>query len=284
MRRGAATAGRRWSCVGSQCVVGRGLVVSAPPRHTGSAERWSTRVGRRLEPVYEEVADSLVVQGINVARIDGSKFKGVRHLEETIHIVASAGQRTQAWWRARIGAKLTTWLVLVHAAVGARFGVQGFPTIMHVHNKEVRRHEGQRSKDALTSFALDGWKGQAEDLTSPIGTSPFSSSAKALGTALEFAVFLQVRVLFSLSLWVCPAALLSSLPPSLSADLPAHRCICLLLLQDRYDYVRETYKLSHPFLLALLGLVMIIVGSLWGMLLSVLLPPGVVRLPAPLLP
>jgi len=150
---------------------------------------------RRLEPVYEEVADSLVVQGVNVARIDGSKFK----------------------------------------AVGARFGVQGFPTIMHVHNKEVRRHEGQRSKDALMSFALDGWKRQAQDLSSPMGTSPFSSSAKALGTVLDFAVFLQ----------------------------------------DGYDYVRETYKLSHPFLLALLAVAMIVVGSLWGMLLSVLLPPGV---------
>lgn len=32
--------------------------------------------GRRLEPVYAEVADSLALQGVNVARIDGSKYKG----------------------------------------------------------------------------------------------------------------------------------------------------------------------------------------------------------------
>jgi len=154
---------------------------------------------RRLEPVFEEVADSLVVQGVNVARVDGSKYK----------------------------------------AVGARFGVKGFPTILHVHNKEVRRHQGDRSKDSLTSFAVEGWKSQAEEFTSPLGTSPFSTSARALGTALEVAVYLQ----------------------------------------DRYDYVRETFKLSHPVLLGALAVAMIVIGSLWGMLLSYLIPPAMHKNP-----
>jgi len=147
---------------------------------------------KRLESTYEDVAKELAEQGVHVARIDGSKFK----------------------------------------SVGARFGIQGFPTILHVKDQDVRRQQGDRSKEALVHFAVSAWQSYSIELASPIGSSPFSSGAVALGHMLDV----------------------------------------VISLQEGYDYVRETYKLSHPLLLAITAILAVVVGSAWGMMLSAIFP------------
>lgn len=150
---------------------------------------------KRLEPVYEEVAQTLAEQelGVHVARIDSSKYK----------------------------------------SVGLRFGINGFPTIVHVSNQDVRRYEGQRSKDALVHFATEGWKSYNLEMSAPLGFSPFSTGAKVIGKLVDG----------------------------------------IVLLQDGYDYLREKYNFSHPVLLGLTALGAILIGSVLGTILSVIFPP-----------
>mmetsp|Transcript_45897 Transcript_45897/g.67308 ORF Transcript_45897/g.67308 Transcript_45897/m.67308 type:complete len:222 (-) Transcript_45897:843-1508(-) len=147
---------------------------------------------KRLESTYEDVAQELAGQGVHVARIDGSKFK----------------------------------------SVGARFGIQGFPTILHVKDQVVRRQQGEKTKESLVDFALLGWQSYSIELASPIASSPFSTGAKVIGSLIEAVIFLQ----------------------------------------EGYDYVREKYSLSHPFLLAVTAIIAVLVGSAWGMVLSFIFP------------
>lgn len=117
-------------------------------------------------------------------------------------------------------------------AVGARFGIQGFPTILHVKDQVVRRQQGEKTKESLVDFALLGWQSYSIELASPIASSPFSTGAKAIGSLIEAVIFLQ----------------------------------------EGYDYVREKYSLSHPFLLAVTAIIAVLVGSAWGMVLSLIFP------------
>lgn len=106
---------------------------------------------KRLEPVYEEVAKELKAgtSGVSVARIDGSKYKGV----------------------------------------SARFMVQGFPTIFHVHRRQVRKYTGGRSKESLVQFATDGWIKTEPDFSQML--SPLGTLGRVLGAFLEFTVDMQ---------------------------------------------------------------------------------------------
>jgi len=117
-------------------------------------------------------------------------------------------------------------------AVGARFGIQGFPTILHVKDQVVRRQQGEKTKESLVDFALLGWQSYSIELASPIASSPFSTGAKVIGSLIEAVIFLQ----------------------------------------EGYDYVREKYSLSHPFLLAVTAIIAVLVGSAWGMVLSFIFP------------
>merc|ERR1719409_776857 len=103
---------------------------------------------------------------------------------------------------------------------------------MHVHDGDVRTYQGPRTEASMIEFATASWKSASIDLNSPLGGSPFSTGAKAVGVMVDN----------------------------------------ILTLQDGYDWVREKTNLSHPVLLALLAVLAIVVGSVWGLLLSLLFP------------
>jgi Thioredoxin len=42
-------------------------------------------------------------------------------------------------------------------ALAMRFGVQGYPTILHIKGTEVREYEGRRSKEQVLAFARGGY-------------------------------------------------------------------------------------------------------------------------------
>lgn len=44
------------------------------------------------------------------------------------------------------------------AAVQVQFGVNGFPTILHLHDGEVREYDGQREVADISSFVEGGWR------------------------------------------------------------------------------------------------------------------------------
>ena len=73
---------------------------------------------KQLAPTYELVAVDLAVDGISVAKIDGS----------------------------------------LHRGLAARFGVAGYPAIFHIAEKTVRLHDGARTKAAITHFARSGFR------------------------------------------------------------------------------------------------------------------------------
>jgi hypothetical protein len=103
---------------------------------------------------------------------------------------------------------------------------------VHIKDKEVRRYQGDRSKDGMVEYALSGWHADAPELKSPLGGSPFSSSAIALGVALD----------------------------------------AVLAAQQGYESVRQQYNLSHPVLLALCAIMAVLFGSILGTILSVIFP------------
>ena len=108
---------------------------------------------KQLEPIFEDVAAGLAGRGVEVARIDASKYK----------------------------------------SAALRFGVQGFPTIMHVHDGDVRTYQGPRTEASMIEFATASWKSASIDLNSPLGGSPFSTGAKAVGVMVDNILTLQVE-------------------------------------------------------------------------------------------
>lgn len=106
---------------------------------------------RRIEQTYKEVATELKISGsgIQVARVDAS----------------------------------------AHKALGARFGVDGFPTFFHIRNGEVRKYAGERSKEALIDFATKGWLKQEPSFSS--WASPLGMLGRFFGIMLDVAVALQ---------------------------------------------------------------------------------------------
>mmetsp|Transcript_13536 Transcript_13536/g.27784 ORF Transcript_13536/g.27784 Transcript_13536/m.27784 type:complete len:212 (+) Transcript_13536:3-638(+) len=104
---------------------------------------------QRFAPTYAEAAVELSSQGVKVAKIDGTK----------------------------------------NQALSARFGVQGFPTVFHVHDGEVRTFEEERSKESLVSFATTGWKDHQPAFSSFM--SPLGIPKRALGLLVDIALALQ---------------------------------------------------------------------------------------------
>ena len=66
----------------------------------------------------------------------------------------------------------------VHRGLAARFGVNGYPAIYHVHQRKVRLHAGARTKDAIMHFARAGFES-----VKPLSfiRSPFSPLGRAKG-------------------------------------------------------------------------------------------------------
>eukprot|EP00960_Hanusia_phi_P060115 764410-Hanusia_phi.AAC.6 len=117
---------------------------------------------KQFEPVYEEVAQDLKTKGYRVGRIDGS----------------------------------------LHKALTARFAIQGFPTIFYINGHSIRKHSGDRSKEALVKFVESGYQVEPEAFSALI--HPLSTWGKLLGMLVSFIVYMHdkyefVREEFSLS-------------------------------------------------------------------------------------
>ena len=48
-------------------------------------------------------------------------------------------------------------------AIGSRFEIRGFPTILFLSHGKVYKYKGKRTKDALVEFATGGYKDKADD-------------------------------------------------------------------------------------------------------------------------
>jgi thioredoxin domain-containing protein 5 len=51
--------------------------------------------------------------------------------------------------------------VSAHRALGSRFDIKGFPTLIYLNGGKLYKYEGRRVKDAMISFARETYKDQA---------------------------------------------------------------------------------------------------------------------------